>query len=122
MSVLAFVFTLLLLVAAANAQIPGTCTRTFYVDYAGGSNANNGTSKSSPWKSHPYMQGWSGRYLHSAGDCFIFKGGVTWPAAALPLIPAAGGASGSPDYYGVDQSWYNGTVWTQPAFDYNWSV
>ena len=33
--------------------------RTFYIDYASGSNSNPGT-KASPWKSHPYMQAGAG--------------------------------------------------------------
>src|SRR6266852_3392189 len=80
--------------------------RVFYIDYSGGSNSNNGTSKDSPWKSHPYMQTGSGctgtgsapSYTHAAGDRFIFKGGVTWPAACFRLYVPAGGTSGAVDY------------------------
>src|SRR5579862_904931 len=92
--------------------------RTFYIDYASGSNSNPGT-KASPWKSHPYMQAGAGctgggtapAYSHQAGDHFIFKGGVTWPAACFTLDIRAGGNSGAQDYYGVDQSWYSGGAW-----------
>jgi hypothetical protein len=118
----AFAFMLLLLTTAAHAQIPANCARTFYVDYASGSNANTGTSKSLPWKVHPYMPGWSGSYSHSAGDCFIFKGGVTWPAATLPVTVAGNGTSTAPDYYGVDQAWYSGASWVRPVFDAGGSV
>ncbi len=101
-----------------------SCTgRCFYIDYATGSNANNGTSKSTPWKLAPGMVGFTGSYTHQAGDKFIFKGGVTWPAAALPLTVAYSGSSDTVrDYYGVDQTWYTGTSWVKPVFDGNYLV
>lgn len=58
---------------------------TYYIDYASGSDANAGTSTGSPWKHCPSMEPFSGSYSHSDGDVFVFKGGVTWPNAALPL-------------------------------------
>lgn len=39
---------------------------TYYIDYTVGLDANNGTAKETPWKRHPYMQGWTGSYNHSA--------------------------------------------------------
>ena len=98
---------------------------TYYIDYASGSNSNAGTSKSAPWKSHPYMQtssactgGAAPTYSHAAGDAFIFKGGVSWPAACFQMTIAAGGSSASVrDYYGVDPSWYAGGSWARPKFD-----
>lgn len=105
--------------------------RTFYIDYAGGSNGNSGTSSSSPWKSHPYMQSSGGctgtgnapSYSHQAGDRFIFKGGVTWPAACFQMtIAGSGSSSGSPDVYTVDQTWYAGSSFVKPAFNLNGST
>lgn len=92
---------------------------TYYVDYVSGLDSNVGTSKSTPWKRHPDMKGWSGgsTYTHTAGDRFIFRGGVTWPASALPLNVSAGGAASSPDYYGVDTTWYVGGTFSRPIFD-----
>jgi len=90
---------------------------TYYVDCAAGSDASSGTSQSSPWLHQPYMQGWSGTYTHTAGDQFIFKGGVTCPKSYFSLVPAHGGASGNPDYYGVDKTWYTGSAWTRPIWD-----
>ena len=96
----------------------------YYIDYSSGSNANNGTSKTTPWKSHPYMTNAAGcagappSYTHAAGDVFIFKGGVTWPAACFTMTIAAGGSAGKVDYYGVDKTWYSGASWTQPIFDF----
>lgn len=97
--------------------------RSFYIDYASGSNSNPGT-KSAPWKSHPYMQpgtgctgsGSSPSYSHQAGDRFIFKGGVSWPASCFTMRVAAGGTSGTQDYYGVDQTWFTGGSFTRPKF------
>lgn len=90
---------------------------TYYMDFAAGSDSNSGTSESAPWKHHPYMQGWSGSYTHTAGDRFIFKGGVTWDHTCWRMNISAGGTSGNSDYYGVDTSWYAGGAWTRPSWD-----
>ena len=89
---------------------------TYYIDYNGGNDSNSGTSKSAPWKHCPAMEPFSGSYTHQDGDRFIFKGGVTWPRAAVPLYIREGGAAGNHDYYGVDQTWFSGGSWTQPTF------
>ncbi len=102
--------------------LPARAT-TYYIDYASGSNSNNGTSKATPWKSHPYMQNSSScagaphSYSHVVGDQFIFKGGVTWPAACLEINAVAGGTTSTQDYYGVDLTWYTGGSFTRPVFD-----
>jgi len=57
---------------------------TYYIDYSIGLDANGGASTSGPWERHPYMQGFSGSYSHFAGNQFIFKGGLTWPATSSP--------------------------------------
>ncbi len=96
---------------------PATCVRTFYVDYVGGSDSNNGTSASTPWQRSPGMTAFAGTYTHAAGDCFVFKGGVTWPNAALQLHITNSGTSANPDYYGVSQSFFTGASWTRPIFN-----
>jgi hypothetical protein len=107
----------------AAAQTAVQSGRTFYIDFASGSNSNNGTSQATPWKCHPYMQNSSGcagaphAYSHVAGDRFIFKGGVTWPSACLVMSVNAGGTPGAQDYYGVDQTWFSGGSFTRPKFD-----
>jgi len=69
------------------------------------------------------MAPFSGKYTHKAGDRFVFKGGVTWPNAALPLYIATGGNAGNPDVYGVDPAWHAGAAaWTRPVFDAQGSV
>ena len=90
---------------------------TYYIDYATGSNGNPGTSKSAPWKLSPGMNGFSATYSHISGDVYIFKGGVTWPAAALPFTIANSGAAGKTDTYTTDHTWYTGSTWTQPTLD-----
>ncbi len=114
-----------LLIGFASLSAGAQSGRAFYIDYSGGSNSNNGTSKSTPWKTHPYMQtsssctgsGSAPAYTHAAGDQFIFKGGDTWPAACFQMHITAGGTPGAPDYYGVDKSWYSGGSWARPIFD-----
>jgi len=94
---------------------------TYYVDYSSGVDTNTGTTKSTPWKHHPYMQTFTGTYTHAAGDIFIFKGGVTWQWTTgdrmFPLYVNAGGGSGTLDQYTVDTNWYNGSSWSLPIFD-----
>jgi hypothetical protein len=90
---------------------------TYYIDYSGGSDAKPGTSKSEAWQKCPGMAGFAGAYSHSPGDVFVFKGGVVWPAASLPLTIAYSGSSGNTDTYTTDHAWYSGTAWTQPAMD-----
>ncbi len=94
---------------------------TYYIDYDNGNDSNNGLSKSVPWKHQPYMKGFTGSYVHQAGDIFVFKGGVTWAYSAadpvFPMIIKTGGATGNPDQYTVDKTWFAGTSYTPPVFD-----
>ena len=92
---------------------------TYYVDYATGSDANSGNSKAAPWKHAPQMKGFSGSYSHSAGDRFIFKGGVIWPVTCFQMAISAGGsADDNRDYYGVDPTWFAGGAFARPVFDF----
>jgi hypothetical protein len=90
----------------------------YYIDYTAGVNTNNGTSESTPWKTHPWMQsasactgsGSAPTYSHTAGDIFTFKQGSTWPNACFDMVIAAGGTlSGSTctatDTYTFDPTW-----------------
>ena len=92
---------------------------TYYIDFAGGSNANVGTSKATAWKLAPGMPGFvQPFYVHHPGDIFIFKGGVTWPKTALPLTVKYSGVAGAADVYGgEDQTWFAGPMWSQPIVD-----
>jgi len=110
LSSLAVLFTSSLLSSQASAA-------TYYIDYAGGLDSNNGTSMASPWRLAPGMQGFTRSYSHQNGDIFIFKGGVTWPSTVYPWIIKNGGGSGSPDIYTTNHSWFSGGSFTQPIFD-----
>lgn len=90
--------------------------RCFYVAN-GGSDSNNGTSESTPWAHAPGMPTFTGTYTHQAGDEFIFKGGDTWGNASFPMVDKGSGNSSHPDLFGVDESWFDGSSWTQPVFD-----
>ena len=96
---------------------------SYYIDWTSGSDTNAGTSTGAAWKRHPYMTGWSGSYSHAAGDRFLFKGGVTWPASALPLTIAATGSSDSVrDYYGVTNGWGSGRAVFDSEYETNYST
>jgi hypothetical protein len=59
---------------------------TYYIDYAGGSDSNNGTAKTTPWQHLPGMPGCQAQCASASpgpGDQFILKGGVTWPNSSL---------------------------------------
>jgi hypothetical protein len=94
--------------------------RTFYIDFATGSDTNNGTAKSSPWKRAPGMQGAAGVAASTKlqpGDQVIFKGGVTWDHTAFQWNLSFKGAAGQPIYLGVDQTWFAGSSWVRPIFN-----
>jgi hypothetical protein len=95
---------------------------TYYIDYNAANDSANGTAKETPWKRAPGMKGFAGSYTHAAGDVFIFKGGVTWPAAALPLTIGYSGTAGNIDTYTVDQTWYTGGAYDYPVFNGNNSL
>ena len=62
-----FIFALLpLVISLLSVPAAAQSGRTFYIDYASGSNSNPGT-QASPWKTHPYMQ--TGAELHGNGEC-----------------------------------------------------
>ncbi len=98
---------------SAELYDPGVYAVTYYISYSSGSNSNNGTSKSTPWKTHPYMQaasactgtGSTPSYTHSAGDTFIFKQGDSWPKACFDMVIQQGGSSTNPDQYTFDYTW-----------------
>lgn len=94
----------------------GTC---FYIDFVGGSDSNNGTSKVTAWKSAPGMAcatGTPASHTVSQVDEYIFKGGVTWTASCFPWL-MTGGNVGTPNtwaypgiYIGYDPTWNAGIV------------
>jgi hypothetical protein len=107
---------------------------TYYISYSSGSNSNSGTSQSTPWKTHPYMQarstctgsGSAPAYSHAAGDVFIFKQGDSWPNACFDMVILAGGATGNPDVYTFDPAWGTSSGTTnilgQPAGVYQFNA
>lgn len=122
---------LLMLFFVLFATVRGT---TYYIDYATGSDANNGTSKATPWKRAPGMNGATENVTNyqtahnnpqgtvPAGDSFIFKGGVTWPNDCFCWHWIYGGGTGwtvgvNAVYFGIDQTWYSGGSWSRPIFD-----
>jgi hypothetical protein len=70
---------------------------TYYVDSAGGSDSNTGTSAQTPWKTVAQVNATS----LAAGDTVLFKRGGVWTES---LAPTASGTAGSPisfDAYGT---------------------
>jgi hypothetical protein len=105
--------------------VPGLALGATHYIAASGSDANNGTSKSTPWLHAPGMancaSGCAG-YTPAAGDSIIFRGGDTWHfgnSAAAPFVGSGwgwswSGSNGNPIYIGVDQTWFAGSSWVRP--------
>ncbi|MDR3519800.1 MAG: DUF5018 domain-containing protein, partial [Candidatus Pacebacteria bacterium] len=102
-----------------NVAVSCVSTHTYYVDYASGSDSNNGTSKSTPWQHAPGMQTCTSlcnSTTINAGDSIILKGGVTWPNASF-MWNLPGGSTSNSVYVGVDKTWYTGGSFSRPILN-----
>jgi hypothetical protein len=91
---------------------------TYYVDFSGGSDANNGTANGTPFKHAPGMTGCTNTCastMLNAGDTVTFKGGVTW-TSSYPWTFSPGSSS-NPITYTTDHTWFAGGTYAQPVFD-----
>lgn len=116
---------------------------TYYIA-ANGSDANNGTSKSTPWEFAPGMQSCAivcNSTTPVAGDLFIFRGGDTWHFGNSGLSPFVGSGNtawnwtwsgtstncqlnetagtiktSSCIYIGVDVTWFSGGAFARPIW------
>lgn len=81
--------------AAATAAQPAAAaaTTTYYVDSVSGSDSNNGTSASTPWKSLAKVNGTT----FQPGSQVLFKAGDSWTGT---LQPAGSGSSTAPNTIG----------------------
>lgn len=102
----------------------GTALTTYYISSSAGSDSNNGTSKATPWAHLPGMATATGNAaanVPAAGNQYILKGCDTWTNSNFPVNWTWSGASGSPIYIGVDQTWYNTSTcpsaWNRPIWD-----
>jgi hypothetical protein len=105
---------------ACPATVPAGVTNCYYIDYASGSDAANGTTESTPWQHAPGMANATANaagHTPGAGEGWIFKGGVTVDSHAYPMNVPWGGASGRPDYMGYDSAWYTGNSWARPILN-----
>ena len=86
---LSFLFELAVCCAAYSA--------TYYVDYVGGDDSNNGISTSTPWKHCPGDMDATGNadIILSAGDTIVFKGGTTYSFDGTGNNYIAANASGT---------------------------
>lgn len=98
-------------------------TSCFYVA-ANGSDANSGAAESSAWLHPPGCTNFTGSYIAAPGNAIIFRGGDTWNFGSV-TSPACGaqtwavplaGTSGTPNYIGVDPTWFSGSSFARPIF------
>lgn len=112
MKLLSFVFAGLLACTSFSA--------TYYCDFSGGSDANNGTATGTPWKhcpGDPTATGTAASATLAAGDTVIFKGGVSYFLTAINASAATSagialnwfGSSGNPITYDGNSSGTWGT-------------
>jgi hypothetical protein len=108
MSKLARTVILLCLILGTAAAFAGT---TYYIDYSSGSDSNNGTSKSTPWKRAPGMKGCTSNCSSTTinpGDQIVLKGGVTWDSATQGWWFQGNGTSGNVvTVGGLDLAWFD---------------
>jgi len=89
--------------------LAGSASATTYYIAANGSDANSGTSESTPWAHLPGMATWTGSHTPTAGDVFILRGCDVWGNSSLPITWTWSGTSGSPITIDRDVTWYNST-------------
>jgi hypothetical protein len=112
---------LLLMVTAAG--VGNAKAATHYIAN-NGSDASDGTSKTTPWAHLPGMNSCVGncaRNTPTAGDLFLLRGCDVWTPSDFPVNWQWSGSVGSRIYIGVDKTWYNATNcpsgWNRPVFD-----
>lgn len=100
---------------------PGQSIR--YIDFKGGSDANNGLTKNTPWKHHPWDPGATGQAKSCRGaHTYVFKQGVVYRGE---LNAAESGTESTPIVLTRDPTWGEGpavicgservTGWTRGA-------
>ncbi|MCF7972426.1 MAG: hypothetical protein K9N55_01280 [Phycisphaerae bacterium] len=77
-----------------------------YIDYDGGEDSNDGLTRTSPWKHHPWDAQASGRASQCQGiHTYVFKRGVYYRGT---LNAVESGRPGSPIYLTSDPTWGQG--------------
>ncbi len=77
-----------------------------YIDFQGGSDANDGRTKTAPWKHHPWDPAATGRAAACEGiHAYVFKCGVAYRGQ---LIASESGKVGDPIRLTSDPSWGEG--------------
>jgi hypothetical protein len=100
---------LLIRICSILFALPSFAT-TYYVDFVGGNDSNNGTSTSTPWKHCPgdsAATGTANSTAPAAGDKIAFKGGVTYGPGAIS-VKSSGNSGGYITYDGNLAGWGNG--------------
>lgn len=85
---------------------PGSSLR--YIDFDGGNDANDGTSKEKPWKHHPWDKQATGNAAAEKGvHTYVFKGGVVYRGS---LVAKESGTVAEPIRLTRDPSWGSGSA------------
>ncbi len=80
-----------------------------YIDYENGDDANDGASKQTPWKHHPWDRDATGIAAEASGPVtYVFKGGVAYRGQ---LGADESGEPGNPIRLAYDPSWGEGKPW-----------
>jgi hypothetical protein len=115
-------FTLAAVIAAGLLAFacPGKAA-SYFVDYVGGVDSNNGTSTSTAWKhcpGDPTAAGTPNSTTLAPGDTVFFKGGVNYVLSVINPNPAQLGVSIQPPIAGIRVNW-SGTPGNPITYDGN---
>ena len=66
---------------------------TYYVDYSGGLDSNNGTTELTPWKTIAKVNSFGKNTGFSAGSSILFKCGKIWRESLYTFDPSGGKTS-----------------------------
>ena len=81
----------------------------YYIDFENGDDANDGTSKTTPWKHHPWDRNATGKAAEASGPAtYIFKGGVAYRSQ---LVADESGEENRKIRLMADPSWGSGKPW-----------
>jgi hypothetical protein len=83
----------LVFIFCSGVPVPAVEAATYYVDQSGGSDSNNGTSPTTPWKNSPGMSAFQGTGNLQAGDTIYFDRDDVWLVTGSQGLHVVGGVT-----------------------------
>lgn len=97
----------------------GAQAATYYIDYDGGSDSNDGLTTGTAFQHGPFMKSATGNSASARGNnnTYIYKGGVTWTVTNFQML-----ITRSNTVHRSDESWYSGGSYARPVFDFQRTI